>query len=202
MTIDFDQIEHKYTVDGVEFPSVTKVLSDMQLRKSGPWEQGYHRARGHAIHKGCCYVEEGVWDPAQTDERILPYIMAYQRWLHAEGKGFRSELREQPVASARFNVAGTLDLWGHRDDGKRVLIDLKRGANRNDKAWSHAFIQTALYGALLEESQGLGTDERIVLVLMDDGKYCPFSRNGGTNDLQLGLSAVTLWWHKKNHGLL
>lgn len=130
--IEFDDEAHRYTVAGVELPSVTRILK--------PWSSfGYlpsrvdtteAQIRGTAVH-----LATALWDRSALDEDALdPEIAAYvKQWARfRDAYEFEPELVEAPVAHVSLGYAGTLDRYGAwRGPGlkkyRTVLLDIKTG---------------------------------------------------------------------------
>ena len=199
--LTFDPEQHRYTLDGgQEIPGVTQVLKDMGLYKPPSQAQQYHKARGGAIHDGTAAVDAHEWDKSKTSPIIIPYIEAYERFTL--DLGFHATHVERAVYSQRYMVAGTLDRIGRitnpasRDYGKIILVDIKSG----DPAAS-VEIQMALYRFMALECLGVKVDACWALWLKLTGQY-KIERSTDPSALQLGLSAVSLWHWRRNHGLL
>lgn len=56
MNITFDEAAHRYTVDGVEVPSVTTVcrLLAYDQKSDKPWLARVAADRGTRVHEACC----------------------------------------------------------------------------------------------------------------------------------------------------
>jgi hypothetical protein len=196
----FDEETHQYRIDGVVTPSVTQVLSAAGFTDER-WYKGRNRGKGTSIHEGCTLVDQGLWDPETTHPDIVPYIHAYESFIR--DTGFKAEIIEEPLFSTQWRYAGRCDRWGWVSNGpgskKRWLIDLKSGSHSDA-----ADIQIALYDVLLSGQLGHQTDERVVLVLKDDGKYKIHSvpATQKCSDVNVGLAAVLTWHWRSNHGKL
>ena len=203
---------HRYLIDGQPIIGVTTMLGAEGLSPSYEFANMRDRMRGTAVHKIAALIastpwkgesaEEIVrnsrWNPEATAPILVPRGYAFASWLLKTG--FRPELIEQIVGSARHGVGGTLDFWGRIPSGLRWLVDVKSG-----QPAPAAHVQTALYSYCLEETMGpeYKTDERVVVWLKDDGtfKMYPPRANGGT-DLVAGLSAANCFrWRQANRAL-
>lgn len=202
--------EHEYRMDGQIVPSVTQVLEDMGLYYN-PYALDKHRNRGTAVHdvtylidgkqpwRGSTVdeiIENSLWDPSTTDPILVPYGRAWAQFLLDEQ--FHAEHAEEVVWSLRFRVCGRMDRHGLNGRRKvRQLVDIKSGM-----PGPSADLQMGLYDVCAEESKGIKTDERVVVWLKPDGTYHkPLMPRKNGLDKQLGLSAVTLWWWRKNNML-
>ena len=210
--LTFDPHEHRYTLDGNDVPSVTAVLSAEGLSGDGNgfWKEE-HRKRGTAVHQIALLISKrqitgntaeeiinnSLWSPEGTrPASLIPYGYALAEYLHASG--FRPEIAETSVCSAKLGIAGTLDAWGKLPDGSTLLVDYKSG-----NPTAAADIQSALYCALLEEALGIKSDHRVIVWLNPDGTYKAFPpRPPGGADLAIGVAAISLYHWRKRHSML
>jgi len=194
----FEESGHKYSVNGCEYPSVTRILADMGLT-SYEWIARRYRDRGKAVHEGCRLVSTGEWDPDGTTSEIVPFIRAYKGW--ADTSKVYPVLVEQPIYCHSMRYAGTLDLWGTTGEKGEVTIlsDIKAG-----KPAPGAEFQLSLYDYALSELTGVGTDILMALWLREDGtaQDCVVDSKKRRRNLQLALGAVQLWHWRNQHGLL
>jgi len=145
----FDEGEHKYTVAGVNRPSVTTILQDLGFIDFSFVPANIlanATARGKAIHAAIHYLQEGNLDWSSIDPRIRPYIDAYE--LFSADMGWCAKLIEHRVFSEIFQYAGTLDGFGELSalGIPEALIDLKSGIKQRAAAY-----QTAGYCVALEK---------------------------------------------------
>lgn len=207
MKIEFfdDQGQHEYVLDGRDAPSITRVLGAEGLQTFEFCDEA-DRHRGSYVHAIASLVardwrgstvEEIVrnsrWEPSSTREDLVGY--GYGCALYLLESGFRPVLFEKPVGSVRLGVAGTLDQWGPMPSGINRLTEYKSGA-----AYPAAHIQSSLYSYCLEESEGLKTDERVVVELRRNATYKahPPRKNGGV-DLAVGMAVCTVYkWRVNN----
>ncbi len=209
--IQFSLADHTYLLDGQPVGSVTQILSSEGLSGDGNgyWKEE-HRLRGSKVHQIALLIgtrvrgataeeiiENSRWDPLTTHPTLVPYGYALAQWY--ADSGFQPVLTEQIVASARFQVAGTLDQWGLLD-GLRTLVDFKSGAPT-----AAANLQLAVYAMLLEETLGVEyeTDQRIVVQIKPDGSYKSYPpRPARGIDLGVACAAVSVYnWRKANRML-
>jgi hypothetical protein len=214
-TLRFEAEPHKYYLDDVELPSVTNVLNVMGLTDN-TWAKDHHRRRGTAVHDLCSLLDEVMmahphqvweshwdiiaqssWDMEKTHPKLVPYGLAYARFL--QQSGFVAKYVELTVCSPSMRLAGTLDRWGHLNGffGQgSVLIDIKSGAPA-----PASVIQISLYDHLFHEwvADAPVTDRMFALQLKDteDFKLHPLPID--KRNLHLGLSAVSLYhWRNSN----
>lgn len=159
--IKFEDIGHRYTVDGVAVPHVTGVLHATGI-VDDRWYTEECARRGTAVHVGCELMDRGVLDWSTVDQRIEPYMRAWEQftedmrpdWLGIEGRVF----------SEVHRVAGRYDRWG-MVYGEPVVVDIKTGTAQR---WAR--LQLAAYSMMLTERSG-GRIERMAVELRADGRY-------------------------------
>ena len=208
--IEFDERDHSYVVDGDSgYGSVTQILQAEGLSGSTFWKDE-HRHRGTAVHKIALLIgkrpivgktvdeviENSLWDPSTTAPGLVGYGRSVAKFYLESG--FQPELVEQPVASKRFRVVGTLDAWGRLPDGETFMPDFKSGEPQ-DAAW----VQTAIYVMCLEETFGLKTDKRAPVWIMPDENYkIKPPRPAGGEDLIIGQCAINLYNWRVRHKMV
>ena len=132
----FEPNGHKYFLDGVELPSVTRIIREAGLYDPSKYAEG-SCDRGRNVHQIIQYYDENDLDEASVYEGYRPYLEGYKRFL-AECRP-KWELIEKPVYDPILGYAGTFDRFGTML-GKKTLLDLKSGA---EESWHP--IQTAAY---------------------------------------------------------
>ena len=127
MAFVFDLETHRYTLDGVELPSVTQICRFLgyDYKSAQPWLAEAAARRGTAIHEACALIDYG--EEPEVSPEIEGYITAYRRFLkdyQPEWEGIETPLF---VYDDWYKFAGTPDRWG-KMDGKLTLLDIKTGA--------------------------------------------------------------------------
>lgn len=175
--IEFDAESHGYWLYGEKTPSVTTILECEGLTGCPFWDES-DRRRGSAVHHIALLIgaspiigstaEEIVfnspWDPSTTDPRLVGYGMAVAGYY--ADTGMQPVFVEKPVASLRFRVCGTLDVYARMPNGQFRLTDFKSGQPQEA-----AHVQTAIYDMCLEETTGHKTDERVACWLKPTATY-------------------------------
>jgi hypothetical protein len=151
MTLTFDETLHRYTLDGVEVPSVTGVLKRAGLIDFSAipiHTLAVALERGRVVHQALHYYNEHDLDVEQF-ARDFPEWAGYVRgWItFCEQRHFVPMLSEYRVASRRHQFAGTADCFGELD-GLGVLVDFATGRPQDVSK----DLQTAAYLALAHES--------------------------------------------------
>lgn len=143
--LTFDESTHVYRIDDVEVPSVTAVIRDNGL--GGDFSRvdsgvlNRTRTLGRAVHAALHYMDEATLDEATIDDRVAPYLYAWQC--------FKDDHRvsivemERRIADAHLCFAGTLDRLVLADPHRLpALVDIKTGGVDG------AAYQTAAYAYL------------------------------------------------------
>lgn len=172
LPLEFEPVEHVYTLAGIRLPSVTQLMEPFSsiVYKGVPLDAMQIAAdRGTRAHEQVSnFVRYGV---LETDEDTEPYVEAF--------KAFEAKYRPQWLASEYrvyhrlMRYAGTIDLIGmldlddpDRGDGVDV-VDIKttKVFHKNSIA-----IQVSAYAEALA-SQGVKIRKRFGLQLMSDGTF-------------------------------
>ena len=180
----FDELTHKYFVNGCEYPSVTTVLIAEGFINA-EWFTEWSRERGKFAHL-CAHLDDtGELDEDTVDPALTPYLEAYRRFKRESG--FIVSGSEVQMVNTGYRFAGTLDKIGTFKDATCAIIDLETGGHQPSKA-----IQTAAYEILKGSPY-----KRFGLQLKNDGRYKlhPFTDR---QDRQIFLSALAIYHYKQN----
>lgn len=161
MKIRFDEKEHRYFIGKREVLSVSKVLElagIIDKRFISEW----HLDRGVKLHQALEYLDLGALDLGSVDERILPHVQAYQKFL--SDTGAKIIAIEQIVYSKLFDYCGRLDRIMTLN-GRNIIVDLKTNSDP-----PHSGMQLSAYAQAAEES-GLKTYGIYVLKLKANDTY-------------------------------
>ena len=194
MDIRFKQDTHQYFVDGIEYPSVSTIItglamSDFRSVPTHALEEG--RARGTEVHAICESFDNGVLKIETIDERLAGYTKAWLTFC----KDFKPSWVEieKMLFSKTWGYCGRLDRVGIIN-GKANLLDIKTSEM---KIPSNA-IQSALYQIAYEEMKGVRIKERKVIHLSADGKY-KIEEHNNKSDLSYAISAVQVYKWKRQY---
>lgn len=182
--IQFDEPTHTYTVDGVQYPSVTTILQDMGLIDTS-WFTPEACQRGTYVHQMIEWDQADELDYESIDIALLGYLNAWRKFV--SDTGYVSLCSEYRMANKAYRFAGTADQIGTLNNC-RAIIDVKSGAVSPCTS-----LQLAGYEILYEASC-----KRFALQLHDNGKYS-LKEYTDRNDRAVFLSAVALWWWKYNN---
>ena len=121
--ITFREEDHTYWKDGINYPSVTKILEEMGFVGS-TWFDEYSRIRGTYVHKAIELYNKAELLEKDLDERLAPYLDAWRRFKqNSDIVILNSELQ---VHSDIFRYAGKLDIECSINDNQ-AIVDLKSG---------------------------------------------------------------------------
>jgi hypothetical protein len=100
----FDEAEHRYWLNGEEYPSVTRIV--------GPKGRSYYAPgsaeRGQSVHTVCALDARGVLEDALVPEHLLPYLAAWRDFRNRYHPVFSAT--EQRRVNPNAGYAGTCDL--------------------------------------------------------------------------------------------
>lgn len=183
--LTFTPDDHRYYLNNVELPSVTRILADMGFVDTGYFTPESAQ-RGTYVHRACELDDTGELDEASLDAVLRPYVDAWRAFKTESG--ITIDLIEKPVASEIYRFAGTVDRTG-TVFGEPALLDIKSGAVQSATALQTAAYEIALGGKL----------KRYAVRLMNTGKY-KLHPYVDRQDRQIFLSAVACWHWRKNNG--
>lgn len=193
--IQLDRESHTYTVDGKQWPGVTKILPspiDTDAVPSGRIADAM--LLGTHVHLLIQYYLEDDLDESSVRDDLRPFLAAYQQF--ETQTGFRPRLVEQIVYSERYQVIGTLDLEGDLNR-RAAVIDIKTGTRLSPVVQ----LQTAAYAGMLKECRGWRGRDRYALQLRKDGtpRLSPVYRD--PNDWLVFLNFAAVWKWCQQHKL-
>lgn len=132
----FDPEQHRYTINSVEIPSVTQVLSeekfiDFSMVPDATLEQA--QARGTYVHAVLHFYLEGDFDIDDCDPKFRGYVDSALEYLdRLRKKTLRNDRGETIGLEYRFwhpgrMFAGTIDYLGWDEDQVLSIDDFKTG---------------------------------------------------------------------------
>lgn len=169
MTIEFNELEHRYWIGGNEVPSVTQViryLSIDQATGADPAMRNAAAERGTRIHSACCDYDYD--HECEVDGDITGWVEGYAKFLRdyqiddwvAQEKIVGGEI-------AGYMMAGTIDRVGVID-GDLMVVDIKTGSKIHEAPVS---AQTVAYALMYEQMTGAKVAKVAVLHLNKKGGY-------------------------------
>ncbi len=196
--VDFDSSNHTYRLDGVELPSVTRILSAVGLATD--WSRMPPSVReaaeakreiGSVVHEACALLDVGTLAWGTLDEAAFGYVEAWERYVR-ERQIVEWLLIEKPLAHDVLRFAGTPDRIGRTLTGTIVQPDIKCG-DPDDAAGQY---QTAAYGLLVEHA-GLApyyhAMERECVQLFPTGRFALDPYRDNRHDAAVFKAALTVF---------
>ncbi|MCK4258778.1 MAG: hypothetical protein KAX49_07355 [Halanaerobiales bacterium] len=127
MKLTFEEEGHKYSIDGKEVPSVSKIMECITI----PYYEGIDKEivtkaayRGIQIHKAIEDLER--WGEFEIEDIYKDYVFQYK--VAKKLKGFKPIELEQKLTDGVY--AGTFDMIAEYE-GKTILIDHKTSSKIN-----------------------------------------------------------------------
>ena len=194
-TLQFRPENHVYTVDGVNIPSVTKVLSsngisDYSSVPSQTLEEA--AARGTAVHRILELYDMGQL--IQCPEWATEYLVAWKKFKTE--KNVKILACEMRVFHDKFWFAGTPDRIA-MIGGEKCIIDIK---TTSAVMWAHS-IQTAAYSLAYRQQSKERAIKRCSVYVWGSGKY-EFVEHKEKSDESLFLSALQVHNGKVSNGVI
>jgi len=143
-SLEFNEAQHRYSVNGRELTGVTRALTDAGLIDTR-WFNDAACLRGTYVHAAIVMLHDGDLAEDSLDPILKPYVDAYRAFL--DQSALRLDAIEERVFNEALGCAGTLDLRGQfPNDPPNVtnVIDIKTGF-----VPPHVGFQTAGYVRLL-----------------------------------------------------
>ena len=139
--LEFDPVEHKYTVDGNTLISVTTLLKSVGIIDDR-WYKPSGTNRGTRVHKVTEEYDKGELDIFGIEDDVFPYIQA---WIDFK-KTYKPEFTaiEKAMYHPLYGYAGTVDRVA-KIAGETWILDLKSGTKEK---WHN--LQLILYGMIYE----------------------------------------------------
>lgn len=120
----FDELQHRYVLDGRDLISVTTALKEAGMVDTQHWNDEA-RLRGQYVHQCIALDAEDALDENTVDPLVQPYFEAFRKFQR--DTSVKLEIVERRVCDPALGYAGTLDAIGRWPDGKRTLFDWKSG---------------------------------------------------------------------------
>ncbi len=176
--------KHEYFLGARNLLSVTQIIKAGGLM--GEWGTEEDLERGRVVDKCCELLVLGKLDWSQVDERILGYVLSYQKML--DHTGWIARAVKWRLHDERLGFAGEFDVsfesgW---------LIDLKAPRSGSGKAKWHK-LQTAAYRYLSGET----FRHRGTLYLQPDGSIPHLQEHPDHREDWAGFLACLNWIRTK-----
>ena len=192
----FNAEKHEYRVNGIVWPNVTGLIQEFGLVDFSNVPQDrleYKKVLGSAVDVACNYLDHGILDKASLDERLIPYVQAYEKFCLVTGFEIDSERSQVPLVSRKWRFCGTNDMFGNLE-GERVIVDPKC----TWVLYEPAGTQLAGYEMLWNENYPKEkVHRRYALQLKPNGNYDlkEYSDKTDFTDFQ---ACLHLHWQKRN----
>lgn len=197
--VKFDPIKHKYSVDGIPIPGVTKTLQEIGLIDFShvPAERLELALRfGTMVHLATELYDSGDLNDTKLDPNLRPYL---DGWIkYKKDTMLVIEGIEERVMSKKYRYAGTLDRRVIKY-GRRTVVDISTSV---DFSIAKA-LQTEAYKQAYNEGKQIQDKikDREIVLLNDKGTYKLAPKEFyGKNDFNVFLSCLTFNNWRKSHG--
>lgn len=186
--VQFDEATHTYTLDGVELPSVTRIIRYLAVDKANnadPNMAMIARERGTLVHQEAMLFDYTNSFSSDIDSDCAPYLEAYVQFVRDYKPGW--ELIEHQMGNETLGFAGTLDRFG-LIDGEYAILDIKTSYKVDMPSLS---AQLAAYMSLLYKEYSPAKWDAILekglnlygLQLMRNGKYRLYKCDESVGDI-------------------
>jgi hypothetical protein len=168
--LQFDEVEHRYTVAGRTVPSVTQILGPIRpdFSQIPPLVLERKRLLGQAVHLACELDDLGELDEETLDDELAPFLSAWRKFK-AENK-VRIVMNEQRLYHPTLGYAGTIDrmAWLEVVGPENWALDIKTSL-AGDPSYG---VQLAGYQGLLEaQGEPIADQRRGSIHLYPDATY-------------------------------
>lgn len=199
----FDEINHRYSIDGVEVPSVTQVLNscgipDFSAIPKDTLEQA--QERGKAIHFATEIFDHGESENYDLDEmckRCIDQWQFFKTTIFNKHQIADSDMViiEKPFYSEKLRFAGTPDrVYVSFSKAIAIVVDIKTGLTAEQ-----APLQTAGYEMLVRENMEINLKKvfRYSVHLFYDKDSGSMIRHEKKTDENIFLSCLNVYKYKK-----
>ena len=185
--IDYKPVDHSYSVNGQEKPSVNQILKAEGLLPDFNFYQAeYKRQLGTYVHTAIKLYFENRLDEDSLSGEVKGYFEGFKKF-HTDNP-INPFLVEKPLYSEKWGFCGTPDCWDN------ILYDWKCSASIYD----FYYLTMAGYEILVEEYQDKMVKE-VWLVQLSSNSY---KIHKIKPDKQNFLAALKMYQYKQKRGLL
>ncbi len=209
--LEFDDISHRYTLDGVTIPSCTQVLAAMGCTPGFNWltpdQLAFYRSRGHAVHKAVELAVKGTLDKRTIAAEINPYLIGWDRFCNDHRVDFfewngNVVFVEVPLHHPVFRYGVTPDVVAVVD-GKDSVVEIKATSSHAPATGLQLAAQLlAVRNELKSFARGEKHTCRIGLRLLTDEPYYDLRFYTERSDEAVFLSLLNSYVWLKSHKLL
>jgi len=195
--VEFFEADHRYVVNGEEYPSVSAILAPFMDFSRVPRDVLERKRQiGRAAHR--CIELGDELDIDTVDEQVQPYLESWRKFIAT--KPLRVLASERIVYSTRYRCAGRLDLNVEFLDNPGVYWQLD--VKCVDRMMPETALQTAAYSEFWNEREQPRLTKRAGLQLRPDGsqgELYTYDRIGNKNDFNYFLNMLNANRWVRNH---
>jgi len=187
----YNEETHTYTLNGVELPSVTQIITSIGLVDYSMANKDlleYKADIGRKVHRTIELYDNNELDDSELHPLLKNYLEQWKKFK----KDFGLHIIESEIKMFHpiYKYAGTIDVLGRIDD-YYVIIDIKSGG----EIPAHS-IQTSAYKEMIEKNTKIKIRRRFAVYLTEENYNVVEHKN---KDLNIFLSALSIYnWKKKN----
>lgn len=173
----FRESDHSYWVDGVQWPSITQMISAVGL-VNAEWYTEESCDRGHDVHALTAAYDLGALDVASCVSPFRGYLLAHVKAMQILRP--RIFAVEEPLVHRLYRFGGRPDRIV-KLDGALGVLEVKSGARHPAQP-----IQTMLQAMLVEQVIGLAPEMQLrwCLFLKPDGRFKVEQHKDTAHDLR------------------
>jgi hypothetical protein len=208
--LTYEEVGHRYFLDGRQIPGITSVLADLGYNGAGAaFFTENSRSRGTAVHAICAAVDTYAPEAVHLEDALSVFSAPIAESLHPYLAGwllFRREHRfetgtwEQRVHSGPLMVAGTIDVTGTAGSTPTIL-DIKTWNPAPVKPKRSAELQLAAYALMSAGFRDGPCVQRWIVCLSGDGRYRLLPCTNRV-DFSIVTSIAAVWWDLHKAGLI
>lgn len=189
--LEFDTVEHAYSIDGVTLPSVTRIMAS-QFPLNVPKERlEFARQMGKAIHSATELYDRHKLDWPSLDPKIVPYVEAWVKFRRDTNCEILAI--EERLHHLHLHYAGTLDRIVLML-GAICVLDLKRPV-----LGPRVGVQLAAYQRAYNIGRAHPASKRFGLQLKNDGNY-RLREYKDEGDWTVFMACLSIYNWKVQHG--
>ena len=177
---------HEYFVDGVRYPGFSEIAAATGIIRPYTGDHWYGD-RGTAVHKACELIDQDTLDWNSVDPSISGFLDAYLVFKEENESLAQWDHAERSLSHPLYRYCGTLDRF-------LPLLDIKSGQGH--------VVQLEAYAELLRANGYDPGRVGYMLYLKENGSYKLETYKYDRKLLGVWLSAVSVFWYRKEKGLL
>lgn len=195
--LNFDEKNHLYSLDNINIPSFSKIVSDLglvDLSMIKPEDLEYKRQVGTAVHKAIFLHNLGNLDMDSLDENVTPYFNSWLKFIELYHPKILTQYSEKPICSIKWKYGVTPDIVAELKPGL-TIIELKTTIQMSPVI----ALQTEAQAIAILETYKLKIKQRWGLQLIPNA-LPKLEVYEDMSDFTIWISTVNFWnWQKKNN---